>query len=116
MCWEPQAPNIVQVIRNWGVGIAVDPSTLSVGKCYVTTNGQVRRITKIVGDGVNYEVRSRRGNEWSTDRLWQVCRRGRHFPRPWIALSLATGTLTFPILSETSRRGTARGFLFLLLT
>lgn len=46
--------------------MALDPNSLSVGKCYVTANGQVRRIIDITtSGGVDYEARgSRKVNKW----------------------------------------------------
>jgi hypothetical protein len=46
--------------------LAVDPNVLAVSKCYVTRNGQVRRITKIEGNCVWYDSRGRQlGKGWS---------------------------------------------------
>ena len=46
--------------------MAVDPNSLSVGKCYVTASGQVRRVTDITMTGrVDYEARgSRKVDKW----------------------------------------------------
>lgn len=46
--------------------MAVDPHSLSAGKCYLAEDGQIRRIVEIIGDdNVNYEVRSaQRPEEW----------------------------------------------------
>jgi hypothetical protein len=40
--------------------MAVDPNTLTVGKCYVTASGQVRRILEIDGSDVVYEARGKK--------------------------------------------------------
>lgn len=46
--------------------MTVDPHSLSAGKCYLTSDGQVRRIVEIIGDdNVNYETRSaQQPEEW----------------------------------------------------
>lgn len=45
--------------------MTVDPNSLAPGKCYLTGDGQVRRIVEILDDNVNYEVRSaRQPEEW----------------------------------------------------
>lgn len=39
--------------------MAVDPSGLAAGRCYLAHDGRVRRIVEIIGDdNVNYELRS----------------------------------------------------------
>ena len=46
--------------------MAVDPSSLAAGKCYLAKDGQVRRIVEIISDeNVNYELRSaRQPDDW----------------------------------------------------
>lgn len=57
----------------------VDPESLTVGKCYITPDGQTRRIIEIIGDdNVVYEVRSTsQPDEWHpgpslSDRISRV--------------------------------------------
>lgn len=44
----------------------VSPEEIAVGKCYVTKNGQVRRVLEIKDGKVKYESRGRtdRGGTW----------------------------------------------------
>lgn len=59
--------------------MSVDPESLTVGKCYITPDGQMRRIVEIIGDeNVVYEVRSTsQPDEWHpgsslSDRISRV--------------------------------------------